>query len=57
MGLVVIFGLVTLVAAFALFRELSKKNFLAIVFSVLTVGVFGWFTVKTLISILFPESK
>lgn len=52
MGLVFIFGLVTLLALFGFFREIRRKNFLAVVFTVLTVGVFGWFTVNTLISLI-----
>ncbi len=52
MGLVIIFGLVTIIALIAFFREIRRKNFLAVVFTVLTVGVFGWFTISTLVSLI-----
>ncbi|RBW70569.1 DUF2759 domain-containing protein [Bacillus taeanensis] len=53
MGLAIIFGLVTLLAVFGVFRELRKKNMFAVTFAVLTVAVFGWFTVMTVIDVIF----
>jgi hypothetical protein len=52
MGLVIIFGLVTIFAVYGLLRSLKDKNFLAIGFSFLSVAVFGFFTVMTLIDIV-----
>ncbi|WP_070120676.1 DUF2759 domain-containing protein [Bacillus marinisedimentorum] len=52
MGLVIIFGLVTIIALLGFFREIRRKNFLAVVFTVLTVAVFGWFTINTLVSLI-----
>lgn len=49
MGLVIIFGLVTIFAILGLFRSLKDKNFLAVAWSFLTLAVFGFFTVMTLI--------
>lgn len=52
MGLVIIFALVTILALAAIVREGKKRNGLAVFFSVLTVGVFGWFTVATFLSLI-----
>jgi hypothetical protein len=52
MGLVILFGLVTILCAIAVLRELRTKNFLAVGLAGLTVLVFGWFTVMTFISLL-----
>ncbi|WLR49776.1 DUF2759 domain-containing protein [Bacillus tianshenii] len=52
MGLVIIFTLVTLLAAVGTLRSLSRKNGLAILFAGGTTLVFGWFTVMTFIAIL-----
>ncbi|WP_163102601.1 DUF2759 domain-containing protein [Peribacillus alkalitolerans] len=49
MGLVVIFGLVTILAAFGTISTLKNKNFLGLVFAAGTLAVFGWFTVMTAI--------
>ncbi|MCF6408457.1 DUF2759 domain-containing protein [Pseudalkalibacillus salsuginis] len=51
MALAIIFGLVTLFAIWALFREFKRKNIFALGFAFLTVAVFGWFTVMTVIDI------
>jgi hypothetical protein len=51
MGLVIIFGLVTIFAIFGLLRALKNKNFLAIGFAFLSLAVFGFFTVATAIDI------
>lgn len=52
MSLAIIFTLVSLLAVFAFFREIKRKNALAVIFSALTIGVFGWFTVMTFIDIM-----
>ncbi|QFT89826.1 hypothetical protein FIU87_14275 [Bacillus sp. THAF10] len=54
MPLVIIFGLVTLLAAFGLVRSLKEKNLLAILFALGTVVVFGAFTVATVITHGYP---
>jgi hypothetical protein len=51
MALAIIFGLVTLFALWAVFRELKKKNVFALGFAFLTLAVFGWFTVMTVIDL------
>ncbi|OEH92892.1 DUF2759 domain-containing protein [Bacillus solimangrovi] len=52
MGLVIIFTLVTIVAAIGTLRSLARKNALAILFASGTTLVFGWFSVMTFIAIL-----
>ncbi|MFD3447731.1 DUF2759 domain-containing protein [Microbacteriaceae bacterium 4G12] len=55
-GLVVIFILVTLLAAFATIKTLKEKNMLGIFLSVATVLVFGWFTVMTILKNGYPPT-
>lgn len=50
MGLVVIFSLVTILAAFTTIRTIKDKNVLGIVFSVGTLAMFGWFSIMTAIN-------
>ncbi|KKK33200.1 membrane protein [Mesobacillus campisalis] len=54
MGLVIIFALVTLLAAFGTFSALKNKNLLGIVFGGGTLLVFGWFTIMTVIYHGYP---
>jgi Protein of unknown function (DUF2759) len=54
MGVVIIFALVTLLAAYGAFTALKNKNFLGAFWAVATLAVFGWFTVMTLIESGFP---
>jgi small-conductance mechanosensitive channel len=54
MGLVIIFGLITILAAFGGYRSLKNKNFLAAFWGVASFLVFGWFTVMTVIESGFP---
>ncbi|MBM7620217.1 DUF2759 domain-containing protein [Sutcliffiella halmapala] len=54
MPLVIIFGLVTILCLFAIVRSLREKNFLALLFALGTVVVFGAFTVATLITSGYP---
>ncbi|KKB37281.1 DUF2759 domain-containing protein [Bacillus thermotolerans] len=53
-GLVVIFGLVTILAIFSSISALKNKNILGIVFGLGTLAVFGWFTVMTVINHGYP---
>lgn len=52
MGLVIIFTLVTIVAAIGTLRSLVRKNMLAVFFAGGTTAVFGWFVVMTFIAML-----
>ncbi|WP_257345832.1 DUF2759 domain-containing protein [Pseudalkalibacillus decolorationis] len=52
MGLAIIFGLVTLFALAGCIREVKKKNMFSFGFAFLTLAVFGWFTVMTVIDTL-----
>lgn len=51
MALAIIFMLITLLALVAIFRELRKKNMLGFVFALITLVVFGWFSVMTFIDV------
>lgn len=55
MGLVIIFSLVTVLAAFGILRSLKEKNLLGLVFAGGTFLVIGWFTVMTIINQGFPK--
>lgn len=50
----IIFVLTTLLGVFAAISSFRNKNILGIGFSVLTFGVFGWFTVMTIIHHGYP---
>jgi len=49
MGLVVIFSLITILAAFTTIRTIKDKNVLGVIFSVGTLAIFGWFSIMTAI--------
>jgi steroid 5-alpha reductase family enzyme len=50
MGLVIIFALITILAAFGVLRAFKSKNFLATFWSAATFLVFGWFVVMTVLN-------
>ncbi|MGD6815478.1 DUF2759 domain-containing protein [Metabacillus sp. 84] len=54
MGLVIIFTLISLLAVYGLLRAFKEKNMMGIMFCVATLGVFGWFTVMTVIFHGYP---
>lgn len=54
MGLVIIFSLVAILAIFGTWSALKSKNILGIVFGALSVAVFGWFSIMTLLKSGFP---
>lgn len=54
MGLVIIFGLVAILAIFALISTFKNKNFLGIVFALGTAVVFGWFSIMTFLKDGYP---
>ncbi|MBA4535813.1 DUF2759 domain-containing protein [Bacillus aquiflavi] len=54
MGLVIIFGLVTILAAFGSISALKNKNFLGAFFGIGTLAVFGWFTFMTVLKSGYP---
>jgi len=54
MGLIIIFALVTIFAAYGTFHSLKNKNLLGIVFGGGTLLVFGWFTIMTAIYQGYP---
>jgi Protein of unknown function (DUF2759) len=49
MGLVIIFTLITLLAAYGAFKQLKSKNFLGAFWGAASFFVFGWFTVMTVL--------
>ncbi|GIN89611.1 hypothetical protein J6TS1_22340 [Siminovitchia terrae] len=55
MGTAIIFGLVAILAIFALIGTLKNRSVLGFIFSFGTVAVFGFFAVMTLIKSGFPE--
>lgn len=57
MGLVIIFALVTLLAAFGALRSLKRKNMLGAFWGVASLLVFGWFTVMTIVESGFPTGS
>ncbi|MFS0672809.1 DUF2759 family protein [Ornithinibacillus sp. 179-J 7C1 HS] len=48
----IMFLVVAIVAVVSFIRQLKYRNFLALVFSALTVLVFGFFSVSTIISVI-----
>ncbi|HWO77628.1 MAG TPA: DUF2759 domain-containing protein [Bacillus sp. (in: firmicutes)] len=54
MGLVIIFALVTILAAIGTYTSLRNKNILGIIFGLGTFLVIGWFTVMTFLNSGYP---
>ncbi|MGE8204506.1 DUF2759 domain-containing protein [Heyndrickxia sp. NPDC080065] len=54
MGTVIIFALVTLLALIGTITAFKNKNPMGIIFGLITLGVFGWFTVMTVIHSGYP---
>ncbi|MGM0751450.1 MAG: DUF2759 domain-containing protein [Bacillota bacterium] len=54
MGLVIITALVTLLALFSVVSTFKNKNAMGILFSLATLGVFGWFTIMTVLHSGYP---
>lgn len=54
MGLVIIFAIVALLAAYGAFTALKNKNLLGVLFAVGTLAVFGWFAIMTLLESGYP---
>ncbi|KMY54753.1 MULTISPECIES: DUF2759 domain-containing protein [Bacillaceae] len=55
-GLVIIFALIALLALFSTVNALKNKNILGIIFGLGTLGVFGWFTIMTVIHQGYPAA-
>lgn len=56
MGTVIIFALVTLLAVFGTVGALKNKNPLGIIFGLITLVLFGWFTIMTVIHSGYPAT-
>lgn len=54
MGLVIIFSLVAILAAFGVWSALKNKNILGIIFGTASFAVFGWFAIMTVIKSGYP---
>ncbi|MCA1063380.1 DUF2759 domain-containing protein [Rossellomorea sp. AcN35-11] len=54
MGFVIITALVTLLALFSVVSTFKNKNAMGILFSLATLGVFGWFTIMTVLHSGYP---
>lgn len=55
MGTVIIFALVTILAAFGIVRSFKTKNLFGALFAVGTFVVFGWFSVMTFLNSGYPS--
>ncbi|WP_227395156.1 DUF2759 domain-containing protein [Jeotgalibacillus aurantiacus] len=53
-GLTIILAIVTILAVIATITTFKEKNVLGIFFSLATLGVFGWFTVMTIVFDGYP---
>ncbi|SOC27338.1 uncharacterized protein DUF2759 [Ureibacillus xyleni] len=52
--LMVIFALVAIFAVVNIFQAIKEKNVLAIVFSLATAAIFGWFVIMTVLNQGYP---
>lgn len=52
--LMVIFALVAIFAVVNIFQAIKEKNILAILFSLATAAIFGWFVVMTVLNQGYP---
>ncbi|MFS0644007.1 DUF2759 domain-containing protein [Siminovitchia sp. 179-K 8D1 HS] len=55
MGTVIIFSLVAILAVFGLISSLKNRNVLGFIFALGTAGVFGFFSIMTIIKSGFPS--
>ncbi|WP_188206157.1 DUF2759 domain-containing protein [Alkalibacillus aidingensis] len=46
--------IVTILSAWAVLRELKKRNFFAVAFAAVSFGLFGWYSFMTITNQLFP---
>lgn len=56
MGTVIIFALVTLLALFAVFKTIKNRNPLGFIWAILSLFVFGFFTIMTVIHSGYPAT-
>jgi hypothetical protein len=54
MGLLIIFAIVTVLAAYGGFTAIKNKNLLGAFWGVTSFLIFGWFTVMTIVESGFP---
>ncbi|PPA71406.1 DUF2759 domain-containing protein [Jeotgalibacillus proteolyticus] len=54
-GLTIILALVTILAIIGTISSLKGKNLMGILFGLATLGVFGWFTIMTIIKDGYPH--
>ncbi|MCP1145226.1 DUF2759 domain-containing protein [Lysinibacillus endophyticus] len=52
--LMVIFALVAIFAVVNIFQGIKEKNVLAIIFSLATAAIFGWFVIMTVLNQGYP---
>lgn len=55
-GFVIITGLITLLALYATYSTFKTKNYLGLFLAVITVLVFGFFTIMTIIHSGYPQA-
>jgi len=56
MGTVIIFALVSILAAIGSVSSLKNKNLLGVLFAVGSFAIFGWFAIMTFIDSGFPAT-
>ncbi|KAA9026285.1 DUF2759 domain-containing protein [Niallia endozanthoxylica] len=56
MGTVIIFALVSILAAVGSVSSLKNKNLLGVLFAVGSFAIFGWFAIMTFINSGFPAT-
>ena len=56
MGTVIIFALVAILSVFATISALKNKNVLGIIFGGVSLLMFGWFAVMTILNSGFPAT-
>ena len=54
--LMVIFGLIAIIAVVGVFQSIKEKNILAVGFNAITVCVFGWFVIMTILNQGYPPT-
>ncbi|CAM3799828.1 DUF2759 domain-containing protein [Alkalicoccus chagannorensis] len=46
---------VTILSLFGLIKEAKRKNFFGAGFAFVSVAVFGWFSIRTIIGVIFTD--
>lgn len=52
MAIGIMFFLVAILCLIGAIREISKRNFFGAIYAIITLAVFGWFSIMTIIDVL-----